>query len=125
MKSKVLIIDDDFAIRNALQLLFKSIGWYAMDARNVPEAIGKVLADPSIRLVVTDYKMPEMNGCEFIEALREMEGYDNQPKVLMMSGVADESQRLQALAIGADAFLPKPFNSKTFVEAVREMGICL
>ncbi|MDQ6951838.1 MAG: response regulator [Mariprofundales bacterium] len=123
MRYKALVIDDDSAIRKALKVILRTMDWYMLEAREVPEAVGKVLADPDIKLVVVDYQMPGMNGIEFVEVLRDMEGSARETKVLMMSGVASEEQKLAALAAGVDVFLAKPFNSSQFRGALQELGL--
>jgi len=123
MKYKVLVVDDAPSIRKALKMVLARADCYMLEASNVPEAIGEVLKHPDTKLVVVDYQMPDMNGIEFVETLLQMSEIAFKPKVLMISGVATQEQRLQALAAGADAFLPKPFNTVQFEDAVRDLGI--
>jgi two-component system response regulator RpfG len=106
--STVLIIDDQLTSRQILQQLVGSIeeGLVVKAFANPVEA-----ADWTMRntpdLVLTDYKMPEMNGVEFIKRIRGNPKCEHIP-VIMVTSIEDRNVRYEALEVGATDFLMKP-----------------
>lgn len=104
----ILIIDDQLTSRQILQQLVSTI------EENLTV---KAFADPvealewtetnTFNLVLTDYKMPEMNGIEFIRQLRENPAFAHVP-VIMVTSIEDKNVRYEALEAGATDFLIKP-----------------
>ncbi|MCP4675880.1 MAG: response regulator [Deltaproteobacteria bacterium] len=68
-------------------------------------------------LVVTDINMPDINGLELVRFIRGSERHKDVP-LLIISTQTSEQSRKRALDLGADAFLAKPFEPETLVEAV-------
>lgn len=99
----VLIVDDEEHIRNLLLDFFSSNGYKTIIASNGREAL-EILKDKTCSLLVTDFNMPEMDGINLIEKIRNL----NMPlTVIGMSFGDKESEFLEA---GADHFLSKPFH---------------
>ena len=112
---KILIVDDSKAMRMIVARNLRQAGYgdaTISEAENGAEALASVKADEP-DLVLCDWNMPEMNGIEFLHALRA-DGFST-----MFGFVTSESNaamREQAIAGGAAFLLAKPFNAESFQE---------
>lgn len=110
---KVLIVDDEAAIRQGLSYLLRTEGYQVEEAANGKEALALYDADPQgIALVVLDLVMPEMDGREVYAELMRRE---NPPRILLATGYHPGSDPSLAQA----QVLVKPFTADAFLEAVR------
>jgi two-component system response regulator FixJ len=110
----VFIVDDDEAVRDSLQLLLESAG-HAVEAF---EAAADALASCRTRLpacIVTDVRMPEMDGLEFQEKL--VAGGIHVP-VIVMTGHADVPLAVRAMKAGAVDFIEKPFGDDAILASI-------
>src|SRR5690606_18168743 len=99
---QALIIDDSKAIRRILGATIRELGFAvseAGDGRQALEALSR-LPEP-VRLILLDWNMPEMNGMEFLLALREADRHPD-TKVLMVTTETADERMLLALQAGAD-----------------------
>jgi putative two-component system response regulator len=105
---QVLIVDDDDFALSVVENIMMRFGYTAVTARNGVEAL-EILRTTEIRLVITDWDMPEMNGVDFCRAVRreDLSGY---VYVIMLTGREGAQQRMQGLCAGADDFLNKPLD---------------
>ena len=117
----ILIIDDQAISRQIHSALIASINInHEIRAFACPlEALNWATKNPVI-LVLTDYKMPEMNGIEFIRSLRNHPVGAHVP-VIMVSAENDSGLREEALAAGATDFLVKPLNHHECRERCRAL----
>jgi two-component system response regulator RpfG len=106
--SKILIIDDQLTSRQILKQLVSRIehGVELHDFANPVEALTWTLRNPT-DLILVDYKMPEMNGIEFIRKFRSNPSSGHVP-VIMVTSIEDRNVRYEALEAGATDFLMKP-----------------
>lgn len=114
---KVLIVDDHPMTLILLGKVLKQLG-----LKNIKEAEdGKralaMISIEDINLVFTDLDMPALSGLELIQELRQKEATRNLP-VIVVSGESDQDKVFQALQAGADAFVVKPFSSRTIKEKI-------
>jgi two-component system chemotaxis response regulator CheY len=118
-----LIIDDSPSMRRVLRRTLTPLGFDAYEAGNGREALdllGTVSKRPDIALV--DWNMPEMNGLEFIRAVRRIPDY--RPMWLMMCTTeSEQSQVVRALAAGAHEFMTKPFTTETLHRKLAFLGL--
>ena len=104
---KVLIVDDEELIRNAI---FKMIDWHSLGceviatARNGSEAY-QIYLDSYPEIIITDLLMPVMNGIEFMERIREK---DKDVKVIVLSGYGEFEYAQKAIRLGARDYILKP-----------------
>ena len=113
----ILLVDDEERILNFLKTKLKSLGYDVIVANNGIEALEQVQGQQP-DLVVLDVMMPKMDG---FETLKELRTFSSLP-VIMLSAKGEDSDRIKGLGIGADDYLPKPFNPDELVariEAVR------
>ena len=106
-KIKILVVDDDAFFRKILPLKLKSEGYQVEIAEQGNKALEMCHADPSIRLVISDINMPEMNGIELIEALRK-NGSD--VPIIVLTSNSKLSVALKAMNSGANDYILKDEN---------------
>ena len=113
----ILLVDDEERILNFLKTKLKLLAYEVITASNGIEAIEQIQGqEPD--LVVLDVIMPKMDG--FL-TLKELRTFSSVP-VIMLSARGDDSDRIKGLGLGADDYLPKPFNPDELVariEAIR------
>ena len=113
----ILLVDDEERILNFLKTKLKLLNYEIILARNGIEALEQIQGqEPD--LVVLDVVMPKMDG---FQTLKELRSFSSVP-VIMLSARGDDSDRIKGLGLGADDYLPKPFNPDELVariEAIR------
>ena len=109
------VIDDDDGVRRSLAFLLRSAG---IEAVAYASAIAFLDSVSAIRsgCVVTDVRMPDMNGIELLKRVRE---FDMALPVIVMTGHGDLSLAVEAMKAGAADFLEKPFDDETLLASVR------
>ncbi len=103
---QILVVDDEEAILDAVEIYFQRKGYSIHVARNGMQGID-IIEKKSIRCVFTDINMPEMNGLEFAERVREI---DNTLPVIIMTGTPSIESMVQTLRNGVVDYLIKPIN---------------
>ncbi|MGZ5971214.1 MAG: sigma-54-dependent transcriptional regulator, partial [Polyangiales bacterium] len=103
-KARVLVVDDEASARSGLEKLLRQEG-YAVDvAPGGAEAL-EIAADHPVDVVVTDLKMPGMDGVELMKRLRAAE---NQLPVIVVTAFGDVTSAVTAMRAGANDYLTKP-----------------
>ena len=106
MKGRILIVDDEAAIRDSLSLIINEEGYQTATASNGRIALEKVQEGP-FDLVITDLKMPEMGGIEFFEKLKVL---SPNTSVIIITAYATLESAIQALRLGAYDYIIKPLD---------------
>jgi two-component system, LuxR family, response regulator FixJ len=111
----VYVIDDDDAARDSLAFLFRTAD---VSVRTYASATEFLAAAPSLKggCVVTDVRMPQMNGLELLRRLRAL---DLALPVIVMTGHGDIPLAVEAMKAGANDFFEKPFSDDAMLAAVR------
>ena len=104
-KERILIVDDEEPIRVLLQECLDSQGYQTKKAANADEALSALGAD-RFDLVLSDVRMPGMNGLELLETISRKHG---EVGVLMLTACEDVSMAVQAMKLGALDYVLKPF----------------
>lgn len=116
----VLIADDSPTTRQIEQTIFESSGYKVVTAVDGIEALEK-LRTMQIDAVITDIKMPRMDGYVLLENMRRLEDYANTP-VIVVSGVYDPETKEKFLQAGASAFIVKSeFQRGNLIQAAKEL----
>jgi DNA-binding NtrC family response regulator len=115
-KENILIVDDDIDIVELIQRHLHSMGYYSFRALSVKEAVA-ILRDTEIDLLITDLKMPEVDGFELIQFASEH--YPNMPK-LVVTGYPSVQDALSAIKSGAVDYLVKPFTKEELKNAIQK-----
>ena len=103
-KARILVVDDDRAVRTALQVNLSKHGMHVTLAKRVDEALGALHSSP-FDAILTDVKMPGATGIELLEKVRE--AWPNTP-VIVMTGYGSVSDAVVAMKAGAADYLIKP-----------------
>jgi two-component system chemotaxis response regulator CheY len=123
MAAKALVLDDSRAMRGVLTKILISLGFDTVQAGNGREALAVMDGEgASIQLVLADWNMPEMNGLEFVKALRAQPRFDAVP-VIMVTTETSVEHILGALGAGANEYLMKPFTAEMIEAKLRILGI--
>ncbi len=118
MKRHVLIVDDEPAVRHTVRGVLESSGFECTESENGLSAL-EWLKDNHTDLILVDYYMPIMNGLRLLEKVQHtLNGHT--PRVIMLSGVIQEKDKLKAMDLGAYAIIDKPCNFRELVVKVNE-----
>ena len=118
LKTRVLVVDDDQRLR---ELVVRYLTEQGFEVRAVPDAAGmdKQLARERYDLVVLDLMLPGEDGLAICRRLRSASsGPANGPAIVMLTAKGDEVDRIVGLEMGADDYLPKPFNPRELVARI-------
>jgi DNA-binding NtrC family response regulator len=115
---KILLIDDDDVFRNACQRILQDAGYPVIEASTGEEGLQR-LNDEKPNLVFVDFKMPGMNGLEFLRLLRPRA---LEADVVMITGYASIEMAVEAIKMGAYDYIPKPFYPDKLLAIVRKIG---
>lgn len=112
----ILIVDDEQSYRQLLTLVFEGDGHQIRTATNGREAIELIKSEPA-DLVITDVRMPDMDGIELLRSAREF-----QPDIgiVLMTAFASVETAREAFKLGADDFIQKPFDVEELKLIVRK-----
>ena len=114
MKPRILVIDDEAAIRDSLRMILEYEHYEFVGAASGPDGLAAIKRD-SPDLVVLDIKMPGMSG---LETLAEIRKVDEAIPVAMISGHGTITDAMQATRLGAYDFIEKPFTSERVLVTV-------
>ena len=114
LKTRILVVDDDQRLRD---LLVRYLGGEGYEVKAVPEASGmdKQLARERYDLIVLDLMLPGEDGLAICRRLR---GQNNAPAIIMLTAKGDDVDRIVGLEMGADDYLPKPFNPRELLARI-------
>lgn len=112
--SRILIIDDDEELCELVSEYLSGEGFETEEMHDGESGLKKALAN-NFDLITLDVMLPKMNG---FDVLRELRKSSTTP-VLMLTARGDDMERIVGLEIGADDYLPKPFNPRELVARIR------
>jgi two-component system response regulator CpxR len=112
--SKILIIDDDEELTDLVAEYLSAEG-FETEAVHDGEAGLKLASEGGYDLAILDVMLPKMDGFAVLRKLRE----NSDMPVVMLTARGDDAERIEGLEIGADDYLPKPFNARELVARLR------
>lgn len=112
---KILIIEDEEAIRETLGELLEINGYTVLAAEDGPAGLKRFAEGPD--LVLCDIGLPGMDGYQVLEALRQQPGGAEVPFIFLTARAERENQR-RGMALGADDYITKPFTERDIVDAI-------
>lgn len=114
MGVSILIVDDELEIREMLKQIFTLEGYMVYTAKDGKEALDKVSAPAVPDLILLDVNMPQMDGYEVCECIRE---YVNCP-ILFLTARIEEEDKVKGFRAGGDDYIEKPFSMVELKERV-------
>jgi two-component system chemotaxis response regulator CheY len=116
---KILIAEDSPTMRALIVSTIAAMGEFeTVEAANGFDAL-RILPREKVDLIITDINMPDINGLELISFIRNNENYRSTP-LFIISTEGSERDRAKGLALGANAYLVKPFAPSQLQELVRK-----
>ena len=119
MTTKILIADDEPNILISLEFLMKREGYEVFVARDGQEALDTLRREHP-RLLLLDVMMPKKTGFEVCQEVRNDDGIRS-TLILMLTAKGRETDVVKGMALGADAYMTKPFSTRELVQKVRSM----
>jgi two-component system chemotaxis response regulator CheY len=118
---QALIVDDSTTMRMILKAYLQKMGFTVTEAVNGLDALVKLRAMGKADIVLVDWNMPEMDGLDFVKAVRAEIGYAAMP--LMMVTTNSEREHVElALEAGANEYVMKPFTGAMIREKLEMLG---
>ena len=114
----VLIVDDEQAVRRTVRGVLESAGFECEESENGVSALEWLKAHHT-DVIIVDYQMPIMNGLSLLERVQNNRN-GHTPRVIMLSGLIEEKEKLKAVDLGAYAVIDKPCNFRELVVKVNE-----
>ena len=114
MSAKVLVVDDEVQIRKMLRIALKSVGYEVVEADSVETGLAAAVRQQP-DLLVLDLGLPDGDGCELLAELRSF----SKVPVIVLSVRAGDRDKIQALDLGAQDFVTKPFSVEELLARVR------
>lgn len=117
---RALVIDDSRTVRIIIGNILREIGMEVIEAGDGLEALEQMKRHPDVELLLVDWNMPQMNGFDFLTAVRSQRAYDG-VRILMVTSESQSTQVVKALSAGANEYLMKPFNKDVLVAKLHLM----
>ena len=114
---RVLLVDDEAAVRGTLRAVLESQGYECDEAEHGAAALS-LLEQEHFDLIITDNKMPVLNGIEFLKLYSQKP--DPKPPVIFFTGDISDAEKDLAMKAGARAVLLKPPNFGEIISAVQQ-----
>ena len=113
--NKLLIIEDDVTIRNALRILLENQGYFIEEAHDGEEGLQKF--DSTFDLLIIDIMMPNISGIEVCRRIREK----SYVPILFLTAKSLETDKMEALSAGGDDYLVKPFSYVELIARIQAL----
>lgn len=111
---RVLVVDDEPRMIHFIRLNLEHDGYEVIEATSGPETL-EVMRDRLPELILLDVMMPDMDGFETLQLIREI----STVPVIMLTAKGEEEDRVRGLELGADDYITKPFSPREMVSRVR------
>ena len=117
-----LIIDDSRAVRTILKRILTGVGFRTSEATNGLEGLEILNEHDDISIALVDWNMPQMNGHEFVKAVRANPAND-ELWLMMVTTETEMARVVKAMAAGANEYVMKPFTEDVIVEKLKLLGL--
>ncbi len=116
-KPKIMVVDDSESVRKFVSSFLKKHGYETIEAKDGKQAL-ELINENEIDLLITDLQMPKMNGFKLSENIRSLEKYKDLPIIILTAQVG-KKQEQKSEAVGANAFISKPFKEDDLIRMVK------
>jgi DNA-binding response OmpR family regulator len=114
---KILIADDEERWRRLVGDFLRNEGYKVLEAADGQEAVDRVREDGEINLAILDIMMPNMDGIQACQAIREF----SQVPIIMLTAKSDEESEVMGFVCGADEYISKPVKFPVFIARVKAL----
>lgn len=118
MNEKILIVEDEKAIREMISLFLLQKNYQVIEAEDYQSAVKKL--DEKPKLILLDWMLPGRSGIQFIQYLKKSEDTAHIP-ILMLTARSSESDCITCLNTGADDYVTKPFSPKVLIARIEAL----
>lgn len=119
MGKLIMLVDDSASLRQVVGIALKSAGYEVLEACDGQDALKK-LTGQKVHLIVSDVNMPNMDGISMVKEIKKLPNYKFTP-IMMLTTESDQEKKMQGKAAGAKAWLVKPFQPPTLLDAVSKL----
>ena len=117
MSATVLVVDDEIHMRRLAARILELAGYVVLEAANGKEALSIIQKTPP-DVITCDISMPGMSGFEFLAAIKALPSAAKIP-VIMLTALGQNKDISRATALGAAAYVAKPFSSAKLIETIQ------
>jgi DNA-binding NtrC family response regulator len=118
VEQRILVVEDDVDMAEACRRIFEKEGIEADAVYDPEEALSILKRDPGYAIVLTDLRMPRMDGTELLQRIKKEHP---QTKVVIMTGYGTIQNAIQAMKIGASDYITKPFDKEELLRSVNQI----
>lgn len=116
----ILIVEDSSTTRALIKAIIEEMGdFQTVEARSGFDAL-KLLPTQEFDLIITDINMPDINGLELINFMKNNPKYRDLPLIIVSTERSEEDKE-RGMALGAVAYITKPFNAKELQEVIKQV----
>ncbi len=117
MTARILIVEDELAIREMLTFVMEQHGYTTSAAEDFDSALA-LLKEPYPDLILLDWMFPGGSGIQFAKRLKQDE-FTRQIPIIMLTARGEEEDKVKGLEVGADDYITKPFSPKELVARIK------
>lgn len=118
-QTTILLVDDEPNILVPLEFLMKKEGYRTLTAGNGRAAL-KILKKEAVQIVLLDVMMPEMNGFEVAQTIRNTPGLE-QTRIIFLTAKGTKEDKMKGYSNGGEVYLTKPFDNQELIDTVNEV----
>jgi two-component system chemotaxis response regulator CheY len=118
MTKRILLVDDSASVRQVAGMALTRAGYEVVEAHDGEDGLKKLTG--KLHLIISDVNMPRLDGIGFLKAVKANPGYKFTP-VIMLTTEAGDDMKSQGRAAGAKAWITKPFQPQSLLDAVAKL----
>ena len=123
LETRILVVDDMPIMRDLVKTQLRAMGYQnLLEAEDGEEALMKVLESDRegkpVQLIISDWKMPNLTGLDFLKQVRSSQRYKNLPFILLTSE-SEKDQATEAILAGVSQYIVKPFQPKSLEDKLK------
>ena len=120
MSKVIMVVDDSSSVRRIVSTALGAFGYKTIQGVDGQDALNQLVAGASVDLIISDVNMPNMDGLTFVGEARKLEQCQYTP-IIMLTTEADAEMKAKGKAVGARAWMVKPFQPAQMLAAVKKL----